>query len=198
MSAVAAQPYGQNHPVSISVSQDLKRSRLTVFFRGLLSLPHLIWVTLWGVAAILVKTLTWIIGTFTGRLPDGLHNFLVGYVRYSTFVAAYRMYVTEPFPPFSGKPGSYAPIDVVLPAAEPQSRLTIFFRPILAIPAVLMVFLWGIWALLVNVAAFFYCMILGRISPGMENQLANYLRYNVQTTAYRFRLTAQYPSVSKD
>jgi hypothetical protein len=198
MSSVAAQPYGQNHPVSISVSQDLKRSRLTVFFRGLLSFPHLIWMALWGVAAALTKTLTWIIGTFTGRLPEGLHNFLAGYVRYSTFVTAYRMYVTEPFPPFSGSAGAYAPIDVVLPVAEPQSRLTIFFRPILAIPAVLMVLLWGIWALLVSIAAFFYCMIFGRISPGLENQLANYLRYNVQATAYRFRLTAEYPRVSKD
>jgi hypothetical protein len=198
MSTVGVQTYGEAHPVHITVSNDLKRSRLTVFFRGLLSFPHLIWLALWGVAAVIVRLLTWIVGSFKGELPAGMHNFLAGYARYSTFVTGYRLYVSEPFPPFSGKPGSYAPIDVVLPEPQPQSRLSIFFRPILSIPAVLMLLLWGIWAILVQFAAFFYCLFMGRISPGMHRRLANYLRYNTEATAYRFRLTDSYPSVSND
>ena len=37
------------HPVRIELGGELRRSRLTVFFRLLLSLPHLVWLTLWGV-----------------------------------------------------------------------------------------------------------------------------------------------------
>jgi hypothetical protein len=31
------------HPIGLIVTDDLKRSRLTVFFRLLLVIPHLIW-----------------------------------------------------------------------------------------------------------------------------------------------------------
>ena len=39
------------HPVQLQLSDDGRRSRLTVFFRLLLVLPHLVWLSLWFVAA---------------------------------------------------------------------------------------------------------------------------------------------------
>ena len=39
------------HPVQLAVTDDLQRSRLTVFFRLLLAIPHFIWLLLWSVAA---------------------------------------------------------------------------------------------------------------------------------------------------
>ncbi len=45
------------HPVRISVEDDLSRSRLTVFFRLLLALPHLVWLLLWSVAALFAAVL---------------------------------------------------------------------------------------------------------------------------------------------
>ena len=41
----------RNAPVRIEAGGDLRRSRLTVFFRVLLALPHLVWLTLWGILA---------------------------------------------------------------------------------------------------------------------------------------------------
>jgi hypothetical protein len=35
------------HPIHLLLSDDLKRSRLTVFFRLLLALPHMVWLSLW-------------------------------------------------------------------------------------------------------------------------------------------------------
>ena len=37
-------------PIRLIVTDDLQRSRLTVFFRLLLALPHLFWLYLWGIA----------------------------------------------------------------------------------------------------------------------------------------------------
>lgn len=34
----------------LTVTDDLRRSRLTVFFRLLLAIPHFIWWTLWAAA----------------------------------------------------------------------------------------------------------------------------------------------------
>ena len=77
------------HPINVVVSDDLKRSRLTVFFRYLLAIPHMIWLYLWSIAAMFVQFINWFATLFMGRSPEGLHNFLAGYMRYSTHVTAY-------------------------------------------------------------------------------------------------------------
>ncbi len=43
-----------NHPIRIVNHGDLKRSRLTVFFRMLLAFPHYFWLMLFGIAAMFV------------------------------------------------------------------------------------------------------------------------------------------------
>ena len=45
------------------------RSRLTVFFRLLLVIPHLIWLSLWGIAVWFAVLVAWVVGIFTGRVP---------------------------------------------------------------------------------------------------------------------------------
>src|SRR5918911_4330234 len=106
--AVDAQP---QHPIRLRVDDDLRRTRLTVFFRLILAIPHFLWVTLWGVIAILAYIVNWFATLFMGRSPDGLHRFLATFLRYSTHVRAYFLLVADPFPGFTGTPGSY-PIDL--------------------------------------------------------------------------------------
>ena len=91
------------HPVRITVDDDLRRSRLTVFFRLLLAIPHLIWLTLWTVAVVIVGLIGWVIALVRGRLPDGLHDFLAMYVRYATHVGAYLAIAANPYPGFTGQ-----------------------------------------------------------------------------------------------
>src|SRR5438067_1482096 len=118
------------HPIGLIVTDDLQRNRLTVFFRLLLAIPHFIVLTVWTDVAVLIA---WFAGLFMGSVPDGLHNFIASFVRYSTRVTAYVFLLADPYPPF-GSGGAY-PIDVRIDPAQPQSRLTIFFRILLAIPA---------------------------------------------------------------
>src|SRR3569833_372606 len=92
----------QTHPIDLSASGDLRRSRLTVFFRLLIVIPHLIWMWLWGIVAELALAVAWVVAVFAGRVPDGLHNFLAAYLRYYTRVAAYLLLLADPFPPFGG------------------------------------------------------------------------------------------------
>ena len=39
------------HPIRLLVTDDLHRSRLTVFFRLPLSIPHFFWLGLWSIVA---------------------------------------------------------------------------------------------------------------------------------------------------
>ena len=89
-------------PVHLIVRDDLLRSRLTVFFRLLLAIPHLIWLSLWGTVALVAVLVNWFATLIAGQSPQGLHNFLAAYVRYAIHVGAYLFLVANPFPDFTG------------------------------------------------------------------------------------------------
>jgi hypothetical protein len=181
------------HPIRLVVNDDLQRSRLTVFFRLILAIPHFIWVTLWGVIAVLAYIVNWFATLFMGRSPEGLHNFLATFLRYSTHVRAYLLLVADPFPGFTGKPGSY-PIDVEIDGPQLQNRLTVFFRWILAIPALLLTYLLGELNQLLAVFSWFIALVLGRVPEGLRNFAVLAIRIETQTYAYLLLLTGRYPS----
>src|SRR5216683_6736595 len=125
------------HPVRLVVEDDLRRSRLTVFFRIILAIPHFIWIFLWTIATLVVSVVNWVVTLVMGRPPAGIHRFMCSYVRYLTHVNAYVGLVGNPYPGFVGEEGEY-PIDVTLPGPAPQPRVKTFFRIFLAIPALLL------------------------------------------------------------
>src|SRR6184192_3401402 len=89
-----------SHPVQLVVEDDLHRSRLTVFFRLLLAIPHLLWAALLGSVVGIAVFVGWFMVLFIGRTPTGLHDFVAGYVRYVTRIEAYLFLAANPFPPF--------------------------------------------------------------------------------------------------
>jgi hypothetical protein len=182
------------HAVALVVTDDLRRSRLTVFFRLLLAIPHFIWLVLWGIAVWFAVIVAWFAALFTTRVPEGLHNFIARYVRYQVHVYAYSTLAANPYPPFDG--ASDYPIDVrIAPPAE-QGRLGVFFRVLLAIPALVIS---GVMNYLVEILVlfgWFVCLALGRMPEGMRNLLAFTIRYHAQTAAYYSLVTSQYPSLN--
>jgi len=184
------------HPIHLVVTDDLKRNRLTVFFRLLLAIPHFVWLLLWGIAVWFAVVAAWFVGIFTGRVPDGLHDFIASYLRYTTHVYAYFMIAADPFPAFNGAPGY--PIDVEIAPPRQQSRLAIFFRILLSIPAFFVLWVLQYVAQVVAFLAWFYALFAGKLHPGLRDVLAYYLRYNAQTGGYVSLLTQRYPSFSDE
>jgi hypothetical protein len=180
------------HPVRLVVTDDLQRNRLTVFFRLILAIPHFIWLSLWAVIAILAAVVNWFATLFTGRSPDGLHTFLATYLRYQTHVTAYAYLIADPFPDFTGKPGY--PIDLEVDPAQPQNRLMVFFRLILAIPALFVARLLSSISGILAVFSWFIALVTGRVPEGLRNFAAFALRFETQTYAYLLLLTERYPS----
>jgi Domain of unknown function (DUF4389) len=183
-----------DHPIGLVVDDDLKRNRLTVFFRLLLAIPQLIWIGIWGIAVYVAILIAWFAALFTGRVPQGLHDFIARYLRAMTHVYAYVLLLADPWPPFGGSPGY--PIDVRIDPPEPQSRLTVFFRLLLAIPALLLAYVFRIVNQLVGVLGWFYSLFAGQMHEGMRDVSAWMLRYEVQTYGYVMLLTDRYPSLS--
>jgi hypothetical protein len=182
------------HPIRLVVTDDGRRSRLTVFFRFLLVIPHWIWLALWAIAALVVTVLNWFATLFAGRSPQGFHDFLARYLRYTTHVSAYGYLLANPFPGFSGVPGSY-PVDLGVDPPEQQGRLGVFFRLILAIPAWIFATVLGYVVQVISLLGWFVCLALGRMPEGMENLGLYCLRFTQQSYAYVMLLTSRYPSL---
>ena len=184
------------HPIRLVVTDDLRRNRLTVFFRVLLAIPLVVWIVLWSVAVAFAVIVAWVVGLVTGRVPDGLHRFMASYTRFSTHLSAYVWLVADPYPGFTGEPGY--PVDVRIEPAAPQNRLTILFRLILAIPAAIVVNVLQNVAWIVAFLGWFYALFTGRMSKGMRDLLAYCARYQAQTYGYILLLTQRYPSFSDE
>jgi hypothetical protein len=195
-------PAVNDRPVHLIVDEQLERSRVTVFFRLLLVIPHLIWLGLWGIAALVAVIVNWFVTLFAGRSPEGLHNFLAAYIRYAIHVGAYALLAADPFPDFLGKPGY--PVDVEIAPPQPQNRWKVGFRIVLAIPALLIVgtLMPGGYGSnsstgLAGVAAVFgWFAAFGqeRLPRGLRDAVAYALSYSAQLYAYLFLLTDRYPN----
>ena len=185
----------ESHPIGLIVDDDLKRNRLTVFFRLLLAIPLAIWLGLWGIVTYRAGVVAWFAALFTGRVPDGLHAFIARYLRALTHLSAYVLLLADPWPPFGGEQGTY-PIDLRVDPAAPQSRVTVFFRVLLAIPALLLCYVFRLVNQIVAFLGWWYSLFTGHMHGGMRDISAWMLRYELQTYGYLFLLTGRYPSLS--
>jgi uncharacterized protein DUF4389 len=185
-------PSRPDDPIRLDVSDDLVRSRLTVFFRLLLAIPHIIWLTLWAIVAYLVAVMNWFATLFRGRSPESLHSFLAAYIRYQTHVYAYVSLVGNPFPGFTGGLGSY-PVEPAIDGPREQNRWKVGFRLFLAVPAVMLSSAYGGLLGVVAFLGWFASLANARLPLGMRNAGALALRYAAQANGYALLLTDRYP-----
>ncbi len=181
------------HPVRLLVSDDLRRSRLTVFFRYLLAIPHLIWSQLWGMLAAIVALINWIATIVARTSPAPLHNFLAAYLTHSTHVTAYMFLVANPFPGFSSK-DAY-PVSVEIDGPREQNRLSSLFRWPLAVPAAILASVLMYVLYVLALGSWFVGVALGRTPRGMRDFGAYCVRFQTQTNGYAMLVTSRYPSL---
>lgn len=96
-------PFGEGaYPVALELTPpEEPRDRLTVGFRIVLALPHILAVWALGVAWALTTCIAWFAILFTGRYPEGLYRFAVGVFRWNVRVEAYLLLLRDEYPPFS-------------------------------------------------------------------------------------------------
>lgn len=96
-------PFGEGpYPAGLALTPPgAARDRVTVAFRLLLAIPHLVVVwalgIVWGIATIIA----WFAILFTGRYPPALYDFGVGVFRWNIRLEAYLLLLRDEYPPFS-------------------------------------------------------------------------------------------------
>jgi len=81
---------------------------------------------------------------------------------------------------------------------EKRSRLTTFFRLILAIPHFILLYFYGLAAGIVVIVAWFVLLFTGRWPLGMYDFVGGFLRYSTRVYGYAWLLTDDYPPFSGD
>ena len=189
------------------VYDDLRRSRLTVAFRLVLAIPHLLWLSLWSSVVFLVAPIQWVATLIRGKPIEGLHDMFGMFVRYATHVYAYISLAGDRFPGFLGQ--RWYDVDIEIPPPRRQNRWKVGFRFILGIPAFLLMssllggsasgnpyaaaFSLGV-VTAVSLLAWFSALARGRLPAGMRDLMAYAIAYGAQTWAYGLLLTDKYPN----
>jgi hypothetical protein len=206
-------------PIRIVVTDDLERSRVTVFFRLLLAIPHLVVVGLWGIAAFAVSIVLWLALITEGKAPRTLQAFVASYLRYSVQVSAYVNLAANPYPTFGG--GEGYPVDLEVEASPRQSRGRAAARLVLAFPTLLLAAALGggsfggalaqvgsvtsdrDWSLAFGIGGvaataavlvWFASVVLGRTPRGLRDLVTYCIGYSTQTVGYLLLVTDRYPT----
>ena len=173
------------------------RNRLTTFFRYFVAIPWTIVAALYGFVATLAVFIAWFALLFTGRYPEGLYNFVAGYIRMAARTNALSYLLTDEYPPFNGEDDPAFPVRVGIPEPlDKYSRVKVFFRYIIGIPVMILGFIQSIILMVVTVIAWFAILFTGRHPEGLFGPARSALAYLTRAGAYFSLLTEDWPPFS--
>jgi hypothetical protein len=186
------------YPVSFEADAALEgRNRLTTFFRYLVSIPWQIVVALYGIVAEIAAVIAWFAIVFTGRYPEGLYNFNVGFLRMASRVNGFSYLLTDEWPPFNGEENPQYPIRVgVAPPLDEYSRLKTGLRLIFGIPVYLLAIVQSLILSVCTLIAWFVILFTGRLGEGLFNPMRSASAYLTRAGAYFLLITEDWPPFS--
>ena len=191
------------YPATVDVQTPEKIANWRALVQWILSIPHMIIASVFEHLAGAVALVSWFAILFTGRLPEGLANIQVMMMRYATRAEAYAGFLYDEYPPFdftttAEEPGGSPVTLAVTPALEDRNRLTVAFRIILMIPALLYLIVIAIVGLICWFLAFFAVLFTGRWPAGLRTWVMKMFRVGIRFEAYFLLLTDDYPPFSTD
>ena len=192
------------YPATFTFDPPEKIANWRPLVNWLLAIPHLIVVSALRAVSQAVGVVSWVVILFTGKLPDGLANLQVMYLRYSNRVFTYGGFMREEYPPFNfdvtaADRGDDPRVRVdVTPELENRNRVTVAFRLILVIPQIIVLAFLVVAAVVVFVIAFFAVLFTGTWPTGLRDFVLGVMRWSLRVQAYLLLLTDIYPPFSLD
>ena len=221
----APQPPSPSYPVAFDVEPQLTdRNRLTVAFRIILAIPHLILVggpafalggsgwLFWrtgagyrfgggfggggviGLVAVVVAVIAWFAIVFGGTHPRGLWDFTRMYMRWRTKAGAYIALFRDEYPPFGE--GEYAvTYEVAYPEAA-RNRWSVGLRIFYLIPHAIVLFFLNIAWAVTSVIAWFAILFTGAYPDGLYKFGVGVMRWGMRVETYALLMRDEYPPFS--
>lgn len=185
-----------SYPLHYEVQYPEKLSRLLIFVKWLLAIPHFLVVTALGYAAAAITVVAFFAILFTRRYPRGLFNLVVGINRWGANVTAYTYLFRDEYPPFSLDPGKY-PVLYEVEYPEQLSRWWIWVKWLLVIPHQFVITLLSFVGFLFAFFAWFAILFTGRYPRTFFDFNVGLQRWILRVTAYAGLLRDEFPPYSK-
>ncbi len=191
---VAAVPTeAPEYPIAVRVDYPERLSRLLIFVKWLLAIPHFIVLGLYMIGLFFVAIAAWFSILFTGNQPRGLFDVIAGFDRWWLRVIAYVWLLTDEYPPFSNEPGGY-PVDLEVEYPERLSRGLIFIKWALTLPHWIVLVFYAMAAGVVTIIAWFAILFTARYPRGLFDFVVGYLRWYLRVVAYQGFLVYYVPT----
>ena len=187
------------YPATLTFDPPEKVANWRPLVNWLLAIPHYIVLYALQIMSRAVGVISWFAIVFTGKLPEGLANVQVMYMRYNLRTYTFAGFMREEYPPFgfatsASDPGDDPRVRVdIRPQLTDRNRATAFFRIILVIPHFVVLAALFIASFVVTVIAFFAVLFTGRWPAGMRDFVVNVWRWGLRVNTYFLLLTDEYP-----
>ena len=187
-----------SYPATIDVQTPEQMARWRPLVQWFLAIPHFLIARALEYVAGALALVSWFVILFTKRLPEGIANLQVMILRYESRTQTYAGFLHDQYPPFAfdttaEEPGG-TPVDLrVEPDLGDRNRVTVAFRILLIIPALLFLLLVAIVSLLAWLAAAFAVLFTGHWPAGLRRWVMGLARLGVRFQAYALMLTDEYP-----
>jgi hypothetical protein len=168
-------------------------SRLLIFVKWLLVIPHLIILYFLDIALGVVTFIAWWAILFTGHYPRGMWMFSMSVMSWTARVNAYFMLLRDEYPPFGEGP---YPVRFEMAYPGRQSRLLLFVRWLLLIPHIVVIAVLGVVAGLALLIAWFAILFTGSFPRPLFAFCVGFHRWSYRVMAYGYLLTDRYPPFS--
>lgn len=198
----------ERHDILFEVEPlDGPRNRLTVAFRIILAIPHLLLVggpgfgssdrsNVLGMVAFIAAVINWFAILFTKKPIEGLMNLQVYYLRWRANVLAYAGLLRDEYPPFGE--GTY-PVRTEFPRLmENRDRWSVFLRPFLLIPHVIVLFVMYFAWFVTAVIGWFAVLFAGSYPASFWKFGEGVFRWSLRVEAYAALLHDSFPPFSLD
>jgi hypothetical protein len=165
-----------------------------------LAIPHIVILYVLNIVSRVLTVVSFFTVLFTKNIPEGIFNFQVMVLRYESRVLTYVWFMKEPYPAFEfpmdqlDQGGDAARVSIERPAE--LNRWLPLVKWLLAIPHYIVLFVYGIGAFFVLIAAFFAVLFTGRFPLGMRDYIVKVWRYAMHVQAYIQFMRDEYPSFS--
>jgi hypothetical protein len=202
------------YPVVVTIEPRYRdRDRLTVAFRLLLAIPHMIFVGSVGVSfaarngindltsvggetgllggiAVLLAIVSWFTIVISSVHINVVRRYTRFYLRWRVRALAYTMLLVDQYPPFGD--GDY-PASLTLVDPPARDRLTVGFRILLAVPHFIVLFFlvcaWWVTAFV----SWLIILFTGDYPQGLYDFAAGVLRWFIRVEAYVLLMVDEYP-----
>jgi hypothetical protein len=193
--ATFAQPESSEYPLRFHVEYADSLSRLLIFVKWLLAIPHFIAVYVLGIIVNVVLFIAFFAILFTKKFPRGLFDLVVNVYRWYANVTAYVGLMRDEYPPFSWEAGKY-PVTFDVEYPQELNRFLPLIKWLLALPHYVVLLVLRVIAIVVWIISWFAILLTGRFPRRMFDFIVGVMRWDYRVQAYVYFMRDEYPPFS--